>query len=85
MPRGLTVWLFDQFHYIFGCLCYHRMESDGFQIAGMSVDESHDWAERVSYVFRAVLAGYDPRVAQFEPLNPLLTQKVVLNSSQTQA
>ncbi|MDJ0821515.1 MAG: Imm41 family immunity protein [Paracoccaceae bacterium] len=75
MPRGLTVWLYDQQHYIFGSLCYHRMDSDGFEIDGMSADESYDWAERVSYVFRAVIAGYDPRVAQFEPPNPLISSK----------
>ena len=75
MPRGLTVWLFDKHHYIFGCLCYHRMDSDGFEIQDMSIDDSHDWAERIDYVFRAVIAGYDPRIEQFEPLNPLVPQK----------
>lgn len=72
MPRGLILWLFDTYQYVFGALCYHEMACDAFVIDNLDTDACHDRAERVEAVFRAVIAGYPPPLHVLEPPNPLL-------------
>ncbi|MDJ0823446.1 MAG: hypothetical protein QNJ09_16750, partial [Paracoccaceae bacterium] len=54
-------------------------------IAEVLIGDSYDWAERKSHVFRAVIAGYDPRLEQFEPPNSLIAPRVVLKKSSCEA